>query len=214
MISANIGGMCMGRYYYDSKTTVEDCRQININNLKSWDYLNKGMIRGGTITWTSSSGIKNNIGITVNTCQEDQYVNLNYTRTYNDDSKKDFDYKVYLTTTDCNYGGKRFWFVCPLVDKTTSKHCGRRMGVLYLVGDYFGCRNCFNLSYDSRNKNRRYKMYSLFESLLLDKKISETLSCVKLKYYNGRLTRQYKKVINLVERSNYHVNELVKGGLL
>ena len=48
---------------------------------------------------------------------------------------------IELTTTDCNYGGYRYWFVCP--------ECRLRIGTLYkkpLEGLWL-CRHCHELGY-------------------------------------------------------------------
>ena len=59
------------------------------------------------------------------------------------------NYRVELTTTPCNFAGKRYWFICPLV--VDGIPCRRRVGKLYLPpGEiYFGCRKCYNLTYRS-----------------------------------------------------------------
>lgn len=46
-----------------------------------------------------------------------------------------------LTKTKCNYGGMRYWFLCP--------KCGRRVGNLYKrpLSSLFLCRHCQNLTY-------------------------------------------------------------------
>ena len=49
--------------------------------------------------------------------------------------------EVYFDWTKCNYGGHRPWLIC--------MDCGRRVGVIYLRGKYFACRNCHNLTYRS-----------------------------------------------------------------
>jgi len=51
--------------------------------------------------------------------------------------------RVITTHTVLNYGGKRYWFICP--------GCKRRVGVLYKpeCGDIFKCRDCYNLIYQS-----------------------------------------------------------------
>lgn len=68
--------------------------------------------------------------------------------------KTDLDYKIQLATTPCHFGGVRYWFICPLAKN--GRYCGRRTGTLYLAsgGKYFGCRDCYNLSYESRNESR------------------------------------------------------------
>ena len=51
--------------------------------------------------------------------------------------------RVIITYTVLNYGGKRYWFICP--------GCKQRVGVLYKpeYGDIFKCRDCYNLIYQS-----------------------------------------------------------------
>ena len=97
----------MGRYYFDAKTTVEQATQLSIFKLKEF-----GLLRGyaaSTLTWTSRlSGKQSSIGIVVDTGDE-PYVKVNYTVTdRNTDEKTDYDYKISLTTTPCNFGGVRY----------------------------------------------------------------------------------------------------------
>jgi hypothetical protein len=47
-------------------------------------------------------------------------------------------YLARIVTTVPNYGGRRYWFLCP--------HCGRRVRYLY-SGRLFLCRTCHNLTY-------------------------------------------------------------------
>ena len=56
---------------------------------------------------------------------------------------------IKLTTSNCYFGGKRFWLVCP--------GCNRRVGVLYQkpYGELLRCRKCYSLSY---LKTRYHKM--------------------------------------------------------
>src|SRR6185369_10508511 len=60
---------------------------------------------------------------------------------------------VRLVTTQPNYGGVRWWFVCPLT--TRGQACNRRVMKLYLPpnGHYFGCRHCYDLTYRSRQQS-------------------------------------------------------------
>ena len=47
--------------------------------------------------------------------------------------------EVHFDWTPCNYGGRRFWFICMI--------CGRRVAVIYLKLKYFACRHCHDLTY-------------------------------------------------------------------
>lgn len=54
------------------------------------------------------------------------------------------------------------WFLCPLL-KPNGTPCNRRCRKLYCPpgAKYFGCRECYNLTYDSCNESHKYDgMYS------------------------------------------------------
>lgn len=56
--------------------------------------------------------------------------------------------RIDIITTDCHFGGKRFWFVCP--------SCNNKVGTLYLppTANELLCRKCHNLRYyNSRYHN-------------------------------------------------------------
>lgn len=46
-----------------------------------------------------------------------------------------------LTTTPCQYGGFRYWFICD--------QCNKRVGIVYEAPNYI-CRYCLGLSYKSQ----------------------------------------------------------------
>lgn len=54
---------------------------------------------------------------------------------------------IALTTSQTNYAGKRFWFVCP--------NCNKRVGVLYkhVLAKLVGCQSCLGLLY----RQQRYR---------------------------------------------------------
>ncbi|MDI6614102.1 hypothetical protein QMA64_05850 [Leuconostoc suionicum] len=57
-------------------------------------------------------------------------------------------HKVKLTTTSPNYGGVRYWLVCPV--------CGKRKVTLYDVKSVMACRSCAKLYYPlQENKVQR-----------------------------------------------------------
>ena len=60
---------------------------------------------------------------------------------------QNLDYPVKLDWTDCRYGGKRAWFLCP------AKGCGRRVALLYIGSSgIFACRHCNELVYASQRE--------------------------------------------------------------
>lgn len=58
--------------------------------------------------------------------------------------------QIRVTTTPCNYGGSRFWFICP--------KCRRRVGVLYSDFGHYICRKCVNRPYASQYQDKAQRL--------------------------------------------------------
>jgi len=189
----------MGRYYFDAKTTVEQATQLSIFKLKEF-----GLLRGysaSTLTWThKASGKQDSIGITVD-IEDEPYVKVNYTITDRTTGEKTkYDYKISLTSTPCHFGGVRYWFICPL--SVNGVYCGRRTGTLYIAsgGNYFGCRHCYNLSYQSRNEPRFARPGGMFYPLKLDGQVEKLNDKIKRWSYKSKPTRKVRKLRALEQR--------------
>jgi len=180
----------MGGWNSKGKREAESLLKISTSFLKKHGYFHGWL--SGMMTWTSGwDERKNSVGIEISTA--DNYLRITYTQTSRDtDEKKDFDYKIPLTTTPCRYGGKRYWFNCPM--SRNGQYCGRRVGVLYKNGDYFACRHCYNLTYSSQNRGGRYKGFVSIPD------IEKAEMEVKRYYYRGKPTRKYRRVIRLNEK--------------
>jgi len=198
----------MGRYYFDKKDTVEDCRSMSISFLKMHDYLSENSCRPGGISWKNCYGEEtSSIGIVVSTFEGEKYVRFYYTVTNRSSGEKtDYDYKVALTTTRCNFGGVRYWFICPL--SRNGVYCGRRVGMLYSPpgSHYYGCRHCFDLSYESRNESRLGRIGQLGYLLKAERQIEELSSRVKRSFYAGKPTRKYRRLIRMQNRLNAYLD--------
>lgn len=187
----------MGRYYFSKKQEADYLKKIEIRWLKKQGYLNGWKF--GTITWTHGfSGSQSSIDIMVSILDRNGYIRFQYTQTDSNGEKKEFDYRNEFTTTSCNYGGVRYWFICGLW--INGVYCGRRVGVLYKAGDYFGCRHCYDLTYSSKNENRRYKNYPLFYMLFGYKKADELRQQIKRPYYAGKPTRKQARLDNVYKK--------------
>jgi len=140
----------MGRWSYSNRRTVEHCKDISVFFLKKYDYFCG--YRTGGIQWTNYAGEKvGTVGIEVNVDGMAGSIRFQYTNTdIFTNEKTDLDYKAYLVSIPCRYGGKRWYFLCPL------NNCGRRVAILYLKGRYFGCRHCHNLTYMSCQDNHSW----------------------------------------------------------
>ena len=111
-----ISAKTMGRYYLEKKDEADYLIRISANFLSQHNYFRRN--QSGTITWTNGfSDSKSSVGVEVLVVSGSKYLRIHYTQTNHSGEKQDFDYKVLLTETACNFGGKRYWFSCPLTVK-------------------------------------------------------------------------------------------------
>jgi hypothetical protein len=106
----------------------------------------------------------------------------------NSDKRRHLNYPVSLDSTPCNYGGVRWWFICPLV--LDGRKCERRCRILYLPPGaiYFGCRECYQLTYECRQKHRD----KFYEGVRRPMKI---LDDYEKKLMRARTPKEIEKVI-------------------
>jgi hypothetical protein len=145
----------MGRWPYSDRRTVEECKSITTKFLNKHHHFDGGISWGG-VSWRRNGEKTGSIGFVVSTVEGDEYIRFQYTQTdRSTDEKTEFDYKAWLTWTPCYFGGRRWWFICPLV--VNGRVCGRRVGSLHLgSGKYFGCRHCYNLTYESSKESHKF----------------------------------------------------------
>jgi hypothetical protein len=140
-----MGGYGSGRWgWHSKKIQVEECVKLTIYFLKP--YLWSG--NRNSVHWWRGECEIGSISYRVLGDDKPTSLRLIYTIGARSGDPQEFDYPVTLTTTPLPWGGMRFWFECPL------RGCGRRVGCLYLPpgGKYFGCRHCYNLTYESRQE--------------------------------------------------------------
>jgi len=199
----------MPRYYYDgARDTADSKRKISVKWLKDNGYLEKDNYKYGGMVWFNNGEETGRINFSTCLDERGDSISFNYKiREYGEEDWKDMDYKFNLLKTPCYFGGYRYWFECGLYKQNV--YCGRRVGVLYLVGDYFGCRHCANLSYDSCNESKRFKSYP-FSILTKGAKAEKLYKTIKREFYNGKPTRKYKRYLKL---SGFTEEELSKAEL-
>ncbi len=186
-----------------AKQQADGSNRFSVFFLKKHGYFNKDWTHmSGGITWTYGySERKNNISFTVikenwNTPQEQAHINLRYTQTDSwSGEKSEMDFNVQLTTTPCKYGGKRYWFICPLYKN--GQYCGKRVGVIFSIGKWFGCRHCGNIAYASQMRGGKYRGSSI-TCPDIDKLEQE----MKRWYYRGQPTKKHKRLIRMNEKLN------------
>lgn len=180
-----------------SKLEAEQCLKLPIFYLKKHGYLKPFSL--GTLSWISPNNNKQSIGYLISLKHNKNYIQLIYSKVDKGGNENHFNYKVPIVSSPCNLDGKRYWFVCPL--SKNGKSCLRRTGILYkpYYADYFGCRYCYDLTYNSRNLSGIEKQTGRIISIPeLEKMESEA----KRKYYNGKITRKYTRFLRAQDKSN------------
>ena len=135
------------------KTTTDECQTLDIFKKGGADFNFKasGMF---TLTWRSVNTGEKTGAISYWIHQNDSIPELKLTYTFK--KTQEIEYPVKLAVTNPNYGGKRYWFICPLRDKYGP--CGKRVAKLYRPNGsaYFGCRHCYNLTYQSCQDSHKF----------------------------------------------------------
>lgn len=181
--------MASGNWYrWSKKNTTSDYMQLQISRLVEAGVIEESVHKAGNWNWLVNDEVKSSIGYESNTKSiNSPYLRLNYT---NKATNKDYNYKVNLTTTSPNFGGKRWWFECP--------NCGRRVAVLYSDKVYV-CRKCLNLSYESQNEASYSRLMSKAQKI--HKKLGGS-GCVDdyVKKPKNMHWKTYNRLIDEMER--------------
>lgn len=138
------------------RCTVED--SLTLDGYKLLSGINKKLGEGnryasGVVSWRRGCNVPHSKIRYGYSCGK---VNLSYKLIRTGEVS---NYPVLLASTAQPKGSIRYWFQCPL------RGCGRMVAKLYLPtgAKYFGCRLCYNLTYESCNESRRSD--SLFKRL-------------------------------------------------
>ncbi|TVQ85207.1 MAG: hypothetical protein EA357_00875 [Micavibrio sp.] len=148
-----MGGKGSGNWYrWNKKTVIENCRDLDINRMIKLNAIIKEGWSSGRWLWSDPDTGERVacVGYEADTRNRaDSFLRLHYTLTKQD---KKIDYKVPLVRTKANYGGERFWFLCPVKQKRVSK--------LYLHpgGDIFASRHAYGLSYGCQSEDEGYRL--------------------------------------------------------
>ncbi len=148
-----MGGFGSGRRLGWSDYTVEDCRAISAAMMMHHGLLRPNQHANSTVTWTDNETgeVRLAVRCAAETGRDSGTLRLQYARPKYGET---FDYHIGLTTTPLPWGGLKWWFTCPLTKHEIS--CQRRVGKLYLLGRYFACRHCHELTYQSCQDSHKY----------------------------------------------------------
>jgi hypothetical protein len=130
-----------------SKTTVEESVALSTRHLKL------GSDSSGAWTWTSSKGVRVSVRYVIYWGIESPTLSLRHRW------GEHLDLRTTLSreATSMNFGGERWWFICPL--EMNGAPCENRVAKIYLppAANHFGCRKCHKLTYQSCQEAHRFQ---------------------------------------------------------
>lgn len=137
----------MGRIPWTTRLTVEEWLSLDVCVFKTLFRQNRIVV--GTYRWHDNSRA-NCAAVNyrvIPDCCSGPALAIGYMVGTN---RTSVEYSVSTTTTRCTFGRPRVWFVCPLV--RNGFVCRKRIRKLFLPpgAKYFGCRYCYNLTYEGR----------------------------------------------------------------
>jgi hypothetical protein len=145
-----------------AKTTVEQCYALDIADWRREGLLQPGTRRSGFWGWrdVGTGNVMHRIGYGID-IRVDPHARLAYEVPRTGEC---MNYRLDLVCTCPNYGGQRWWFVCPGL---VSGACGRRVRKLYLASgeEYFGCRRCCDLRYASQREDYAHRAMSKAQAI-------------------------------------------------
>lgn len=161
-----------------------------MKDLKQLGYLDSDYV-SGLVEWDNDNSV------TVTVCRDELdnlavYVKYTQTNHYRDTTKS-FNYPIQTTWSECNYGGRRYWFVCESYRR--GQYCGRRVGILYMRDEMYSCRLCSRLAYESQQKTHTSFMSRQMNRLDKLIEMEEMADNMRVKKWRGRPTRRFAKIL-------------------
>ena len=143
-----MGGYGSGRKGWKGK--AESYRSLDVNRLKKAACLLPGHRSGWE--WRAEGEPVPSIRLRATA---DQLI-LNYRVCCNGEDWTEVEETVPLARSPCRFGGMRTYFICP--GEKNGQPCFRRVTKLFLGGQYFLCRHCYDLAYASQSESRTFRL--------------------------------------------------------
>ena len=181
------------------KETTEDVHSIKMSFLrKHHDFQSGRNCYDRRLTWYRNDSETGRISYDL--VFNDGYPEMIFdykVRGWNENDWTDMKYSVRLDSVPCHIGGRRFYFLCPyLKNNQFNQVCGKRVAVLYSQNRYFCCRECANLTYEACQTSKRMRGYP-WKVLTDSWKADKIYQSLKRTHYRGRLTKKYRKCLEL-----------------
>ena len=170
-------------------TLFDEVKSISISDLNKWNYLKEGSCKSGTVTW-SRNGIKtSSISISVSINKNSGNLFISYTC-----DNKPYNYNVNIVPFPSNLGKGNIWyFICPF----TNRRCKK----LHFISERFMHRSALPSGmYSKQTHSKKWRFLEKHYGAYFDseKNYQELYSKYFTKYYRGRPTKRYKKLMEKI----------------
>ena len=185
----------MARYYYSgARDIVEQTKKIELSWLRKHNYI--GGLKVGNLSWTYNGNPSGKINVQVNTDPYNPNIKFDYKIQKNGEIEwTNMNFSFSMESLPCRFGGEKWFFICGL--SKNGQYCGRRVRILYQAGNYFGCRHCADLSYESCNISGFQKRFGKIISI---PDLEEMEAKIKRTYYRGKFTKKYLRFLRMSDR--------------
>lgn len=146
-----MGGWGSGRY--GGRPTADMSKRVDLGWMIRTKRATPGQWISGGLSWNCGGEPAGSISYVANMEDpHDSYLRLTFWRGSGDD-REYVEQKIRLVFTEPNYGGRRWWMVCP--------YKGIRVGKLYMPngGDRFASRKAWRLAYQSQRVAHRDRAF-------------------------------------------------------
>jgi hypothetical protein len=164
-------------------------KSLSITDLKLLGYLKNNRITSGNVNWKMRGESTGSIGIKATMSADTNFINFSYTC-----NNEKYNYKVYLVSVKSNLNkGKIWYFEC--------RFTGVRCRKLHLIKEKFQHRTALKTGmYSKQTQSKSFRSMANFFGTYFDieNSYSELYSKHFKKYYKGKPTKRYLKLIKKI----------------
>jgi len=174
-------------------TLYDFCKTLSISDLKRWKYLKPNKLKSGVITFNNYYSEAFKVSIQVCTDLENSYTELNYII-----KGTVLNYRINFELLPSNLGKGFVWFfICP--------RSGNRCRKLHFIDSHFYHRSAYNFgTYQTQTLGRKDKfLVRQFDKMTKAINAKGEIKSKNFKrYYNGKPTNKYLKLLQQIEAGN------------
>lgn len=186
---------------YTAPRLIDQEKTLTTGYLSKCGYFKRNCKVTGFTGWTSNKTKGLDIQITVIMQEDKERVILNY----NDFSNRPIEQLIYLHSKPSNLGKGLIWFfICPFTGATCRN-------LIFINNRFMHRSNLINGMYSIQAESKYWrKMFQLQPNIPTTKLIiDEPNKKYYKKFYNGKITKRYKKYVETLQKWNRNNKERV-----